>query len=177
MKTRKPLESKHPSYYPFIRLQRIGQHGKIIAVYKFRTMHPYSEFIQDYVIKLNGYNANGKPADDFRISRWGKIMRRLWLDELPQLINLLKGEMKLVGLRPLSWVRYNEFPEDLKIERIKYKPGCFPPYVALNMPDDKMNIEAERIYIRDFVKHPFMTDIRYLLKAVYNIITSKVRSA
>jgi len=104
-------------------------------------------------------------------------MRRLWLDEFPQLINVLKGEMKLVGLRPISEVRYNEFPEDLKKERIKYKPGCFPPYVALNMPDDKGNIEAERIYIRDLKQHPFTTDIRYLLKAVYNIMSFRIRSS
>jgi hypothetical protein len=85
--------------------------------------------------------------------------------------------MKLVGLRPLSRVRYNEFPEDLQKDRINYKPGCFPPYVALNMPDDKMNIEAERIYIRDLKIHPYTTDLRYFLKAVYNIVTNKIRSS
>jgi lipopolysaccharide/colanic/teichoic acid biosynthesis glycosyltransferase len=101
----------------------------------------------------------------------------LWIDEFPQLVNVLKGEMKLVGLRPLSLVRFNEFPEDLQIERLKYKPGCFPPYVALNMPDDKENIEAERIYISDLKKHPHTTDIRYFLKAVYNILANKIRSS
>ena len=177
MKSRKPLEAQQPSYYPIIKLQRLGQYGKIIGVYKLRTMHPYSEYIQDYVIKMNGYNSKGKPADDFRVTRWGKIFRRLWVDEWPQIINVLKGEMKLVGLRPISKVRYREFPIDLQTERIKYKPGCFPPYVALNMPDDKMNIEAERIYIKDLANHPHLTDFRYLLKAVGNILTNKIRSA
>ena len=85
--------------------------------------------------------------------------------------------MKLVGVRPLSLVRFNQFPEDLQIERIKYKPGCFPPYVALCMPDDKGNIEAERIYLRDKERNPYFTDIIYLFKAVYNIITNKIRSS
>ncbi len=176
-KTREPAEHGHPTYYPIISLSRIGKNGKMFKVYKFRTMHPYSEYLQDYVVRLNGYNEKGKPAKDFRVTRWGKLFRRLWLDELPQLVNVLKGEMRLVGLRPLSQVRYNEFPEDLQVERIKYKPGCFPPYVALNMPDDKMNIEAERIYINDLKMHPHTTDIRYLLKAVYNILTNKIRSS
>ena len=172
-----PCQSDNPSFYPIIKLSRVGKQGKMISVYKFRTMHPYSEYIQDYVIKLYGYNEKGKPARDFRLTRWGKWMRKYGFDELPQLINVLKGEMKLVGLRPLSRVRFNEFPDDLKTERIKYKPGCIPPYIALCMPDDKMNIKAERIYISDLSLHPRSTDIRYFLKAVYNILTNKVSSS
>ena len=89
----------------------------------------------------------------------------------------IKGEMKLVGLRPLSKARFNEFPEDLKIERIKYKPGCIAPYVALKMPDDKENIKAERIYIKDLSEHHYLTDFRYFMKAVYNILTFKIKSS
>jgi lipopolysaccharide/colanic/teichoic acid biosynthesis glycosyltransferase len=177
MKTREPSKMKNPSYYPLIRLNRIGKDGNIIKVYKFRTMHPYSEFIQDYVIRLNGYNDKGKPALDFRVTRWGLLLRKLWLDEIPQLINVFNREMKLVGLRPLSKVRFDEFPEDLKKDRIKYKPGCFPPYVALNMPDEIANIEAERIYLSDLKAHPYTTDLRYFLKSVYNIVLNKIRSS
>jgi lipopolysaccharide/colanic/teichoic acid biosynthesis glycosyltransferase len=176
MKTKEPHKDETPSYYPVIKLNRVGQYGKIIKVYKLRTMHPYSEYLQDYLIKINGYNNKGKPANDYRVTLWGKLLRSLWLDEFPQLWNVLKGEMKLVGLRPLSRVRFNEFPEDLKKERIKFKPGCFPPYVALNMPDSIANIEAERIYIRDLTAHPYTTDIRYFLRSVYNILTNKIRS-
>jgi lipopolysaccharide/colanic/teichoic acid biosynthesis glycosyltransferase len=177
IKTGDPLTHENPSYYPVIKLNRVGQHGKMIKVYKLRTMHPYSEYLQDFLIKMHGYNKKGKPANDFRVTRWGKIFRSLWLDEFPQLWNVLKGEMKLVGLRPLSRVRFNEFPEDLKKERVKFKPGCFPPYVALNMPDSNANIEAERIYIRDLTAHPYTTDIRYFLKSVYNIVTNRIRSS
>jgi lipopolysaccharide/colanic/teichoic acid biosynthesis glycosyltransferase len=176
-KTANPVMGEQPSYYPVIKLRRVGLHGKIINVYKFRTMHPYSEYLQDFMVKMNGYNEKGKPANDFRVTRWGKMFRSLWVDEFPQMWNVLRGEMKLVGLRPLSRVRFNEFPEDLKKERIKFRPGCFPPYVALNMPDSKANIEAERIYINDLHAHPYTTDIRYFLKSVYNILTNKIRSS
>lgn len=177
MKTREPLCDPEPTYHALVRLRRVGKNGKMIKVYKFRTMHPYSEYLQDFVIKLNGYNKEGKPAHDFRLARWGMLIRKLWIDEIPQLLNVLKGEMKFVGVRPISKVRYEEFPEDIKRERIKCRPGCFPPYVALCMPDDKGNIEAERIYLKDLAGHPYTTDIRYFIKSVFNILTNKIRSA
>ncbi|HJX72457.1 MAG TPA: sugar transferase [Bacteroidales bacterium] len=177
IKTNDPIDIDSPSYRPIIKLLRIGKRGKIIGVYKFRTMHPYAEFLQDYVLRINGYDDAGKPANDFRVTRWGRFFRRHWLDEFPQLINVIKGEMKLVGLRPLSRVRFNQFPEDLKKERIKYKPGCIAPYVALKMPDDKENIKAERIYIKDLSEHHYLTDFRYFMKAVYNILTFKIISS
>jgi lipopolysaccharide/colanic/teichoic acid biosynthesis glycosyltransferase len=171
VKTGEPLPKQQSSFYPLIRLQRVGQEGRMIGMYKFRTMHPYSEYLQDYIVHLYGYNQMGKPDRDFRLTRWGKWMRRYGIDELPQLINVLKGEMKLVGLRPLSLMRYNEFPEDLQIQRINYKPGCIPPYIALRMPDDKRNMEAERIYINDLTHNPRTTDLRYFFKAVFNLFT------
>jgi hypothetical protein len=140
-------------------------------------MYPYSEFLQDFVLSLNGYNEVGKPANDFRVAGWGKLIRKLWIDELPQLINLLKGEMKLFGVRPLSKTRFSQFPEDLKDIRIMFKPGCFPPYVALCMPDDEGNIEAERIYLKEKTKHPLTTDTKYFLLAIYNILSNKIRSS
>jgi lipopolysaccharide/colanic/teichoic acid biosynthesis glycosyltransferase len=177
IKISEPRTDRSASFHPIIKLNRVGKNGQMIGIYKLRTMHPYSEYLQDYILKLNGYNDLGKPKDDFRITRWGKILRRYWIDELPQLINVLKGEMKLVGIRPLSLVRFNQLPEDLRKERINHKPGCFPPYVALCMPDDKGNIEAEKIYLRDKAINPHLTDLRYFIKSVFNIITNKIRSS
>lgn len=177
MKINEPIKGLTPSYGPLIRLPRIGQHGKTIGVYKLRTMRPYSEFLQSYILRLNGYNELGKPSRDYRVAKWGKIMRRLWLDEIPQIINVLKGEMKIVGVRPLSQVRFDELPEDVQRERIKFKPGCIPPYVSLNMPDDEGNIEAERIYLTEKKKRPVYTDIKFFLLGIKNIFLMKLRSA
>ena len=177
MKTKVPHFDTTPTYGPIVRLKRIGKDGKIIKVYKFRTMHPYSEYIQDFVLSLNGYNSVGKPADDMRLTPWGKFFRKYWLDETPQLINVLKGEMKIMGIRPLSKVRFSEFPDDLKVRRIKEKPGCIPPYVALNMPSEHGNIEAERIYLKDKQKHPKTIDIRYIFMALRNIFGRKITSS
>lgn len=177
MKTREPSFDMSPTYGPLVKLNRVGKDGKIIKVYKFRTMHPYSEYIQDFVIKLNGYSEIGKPADDFRLTKWGKFFRKFWLDELPQLINVIKGEMKLVGIRPLSQRFLSEYPEDIKKLRLKHKPGCVPPYVALLKQDLEEYIESEVIYLQEKKKNPYTTDIKYLLKAFFNIFTNKIRSA
>jgi lipopolysaccharide/colanic/teichoic acid biosynthesis glycosyltransferase len=170
-----PMKRQQPSYYPIISLSRIGKSGQVMNVYKIRTMHPYSEYIQDYVVRRNGYDETGKPANDFRITRTGRLFRRLWIDEMPQLIQVLKGEMKLVGLRPLSQTRLNDFPEELKEERMQYKPGCIAPYVALNMPGDRESIEAERLYISQYNRHPLLTDIRYFFLGTRNIILNRVK--
>jgi hypothetical protein len=62
-------------------------------------------------------------------------------------------------------------------KRKKHKPGCIPPYVSLNMPDDVGNIEAERIYLESLEKHPYSTKPKFIFKAIYNILTNKIRSA
>jgi hypothetical protein len=177
IKTGEPRFDKQVSNGPFFPMKRVGKNGKIIKVYKVRTMHPYSEYLQEFVLKLNGYNHLGKPANDFRVTGWGKILRKLWLDEIPQLYNILKGDLSIVGVRPLSQFRYNQFPEDMKHERIKYRPGCIPPYVSLCMPDATGNIEAERIYLNEMKKNPVITNIKYFALAIFNIATNRIHSA
>jgi len=178
-KVSKPLYDNNPSYGPLYKMPRVGKDGKIIHVYKMRTMHPFSEYLQDYMVERYGYDneGKGKIKSDFRRTSYGIFFRKFWLDELPQLINVFKGEMSLVGVRPLSKTRFNEFPEDMKKRRTKYKPGCFPPYVALLMPNEEDNIKAEKIYLDQKEKHPIWTDIKFFWLSVYNILTNKIRSA
>ena len=178
-KIKEPVYDLNPSYGPLFKMKRVGKDGKDIYVYKFRTMHPFAEYLQTYLIKNNGYDnsGTGKLSNDFRRTSYGKFLRKFWLDELPQIINVLKREMNIVGVRPLSQARYDEFPEDFKTRRNKYKPGCFPPYVALLMPNEKDNIKAERIYLDQKEKHPIWTDFKFFWLSVYNIVTNKIRSA
>ena len=177
-KVKEPSYDMSASYGPLFKMRRVGKHGKIIGVYKFRTMHPYSEYLQDYVLKLNGYSETGKPADDFRIVPWGKFLRRYWLDELPQLINVLKGELKLVGVRPVSQRYFNDIPSDVQELRLTQKPGCIPPYVALNRQSSVNSVlQAEKEYLLEKVQRPYSTDMRYFLSAMYNIIFKQKRSA
>jgi lipopolysaccharide/colanic/teichoic acid biosynthesis glycosyltransferase len=176
VKKKEPLTDKNPSYGPFIKLKRIGLHGKIFDVYKFRTMYPYSEYLQNFVFEKANLKEGGKFKDDFRITSWGRVMRKLWLDEFPMFINLFKGELKLVGVRPLSSQYFNLYPEDLKKRRTKFKPGLVPPfYVDLPKTLDEI-VVSEIKYLDSYEKHPVLTDIKYFFKAWYNILVRKARS-
>lgn len=177
-KVKEPSYDMSPSYGPLFKMRRIGKNGKIIGVYKFRTMHPYSEYLQDYILNLNGYAETGKPANDFRLVPYAKFVRRIWLDEVPQLINVLKGEMKLVGCRPVSERFFKDIPKDIQELRLTQKPGCIPPYVALNKDGSVDSVlNAEKIYLHEKINNPYFTDIKYFFSALYNIIFKRKRSA
>jgi len=175
-KIHKPTFDYHPTYGPLIRLKRIGKNGKIIYVYKMRTMHPYSEYLQDYVYKTSDLQEGGKFRNDFRVSTTGRIMRKLWIDELPMLINFLRGDLKLVGVRPLSHQYFELYNEELRAKRIRTKPGLIPPFYA-DLPVTLEEIQSsEDKYLEAHFRHPFLTDWKYFWKAVYNIVVKRVRS-
>ncbi|HUS86677.1 MAG TPA: sugar transferase [Bacteroidales bacterium] len=176
-KIRVPLDVNGKYYGILIALPRIGRHGDLIKVYKMRTMHPYSEYIQDYVYSLHDLREGGKFKNDFRITTWGVLSRKIWLDELPMLINLFRGDMKLVGVRPLSKQYYSLYSKELQERRIKFKPGLVPPYYY-DMPADLKEIEASEMrYLEAFGKHPFLTDFRYFFVSFFNIIFRRARSS
>jgi lipopolysaccharide/colanic/teichoic acid biosynthesis glycosyltransferase len=176
IKTSDPFSLKGNMYSPLIALPRVGKDGKIIKVYKLRTMHPYSEYIQDYVYRQHDLQDGGKFKNDFRITSWGAVCRKFWLDELPTIINFLKGDMKLVGIRPLSKQYFELYNTDVQKRRIKYKPGLIPPFYV-DMPDDLEQIQASEIkYLDAYDKHPFFTDFRYFWKSWGNILFRKARS-
>ncbi len=178
IKIKEPSYDMNPSYGPLFKMRRVGKNGEIIGVYKFRTMHPYSEYLQSYILKLNGYSESGKPANDFRLVPWGKFLRRYWLDELPQLINVLKGELKLVGARPVSQTYFNDIPKEIQELRLKQKPGCIPPYVALNRKSSvNCVLESEKEYLQEKIKNPYFTDTKYFFSALFNILFKGKRSA
>lgn len=175
-KIKEPSFDYKPTYGLFIRLHRIGKHGKMIKVRKLRTMHPYSEYLQGYVFDKNHLEEGGKFANDFRLTTLGRIMRRYWIDELPMLFNFVKGDMKLVGVRPLSPQYFSLYTKELQDLRIRYKPGLIPPYYA-DLPKNFEEImESEKRYLQAYEKKPIITDLRYFFKTAYNIIFKKVRS-
>ncbi|MFW5657877.1 MAG: sugar transferase [Bacteroidota bacterium] len=176
-KVSEPMYDIQPTYGPLIKLKRVGKNGRIIKVYKFRTMHPYAEYLQEYIYKKNKISMNGKFNDDFRIARLGQFMRKLWIDEFPMIINLLKGELKIIGVRPLSEQYFNLYPEWLQKKRIATKPGLIPPYYAdLPKSFDEI-IDSENLYLERWKKSPFLTDFRYFMVAFYNILIKKARSS
>ena len=175
-KEKEPTYDLHPTYGPFIKLGRTGKDGKIIKVYKIRTMHPYSEYLQEYVYTHHHLKEGGKFENDFRVSTYGKLLRKFWVDEIPMLLNLLKGEMKLVGVRPLSIHYFNLYTDELQRKRIQFKPGLIPPFYA-DLPKTFEEImESERKYLEQCEKDPIKTDVKYFFLALNNILFKNSRS-
>ena len=94
------IESKGPVFFKHT---RIGKNGEIIKIYKFRSMVENAEdLIKKFTPEqMKEYKENYKLTDDPRITKIGKILRKTSLDELPQLINIIKGELSIIGPRPV----------------------------------------------------------------------------
>ncbi len=177
-KVRKPIWDDEPSCGPIVKLRRVGKDGKLIGVYKFRTMYSYSEYLQEYLYNHGGLQEGGKFKDDYRVNFWGKALRALWLDEFPMIFNLLKGQLKLVGVRPLSRQYYSLYTPEMQQLRIKVKPGLIPPFVyEKETPKTLDDVqESERKYIESYLQHPFRTDWKYFWGAIGNIFFKHKRS-
>lgn len=175
-KVKAPEKRTKPSIGPIFTMNRIGKNGKKIKVYKLRTMHPYASYVQEFVFKSNRLKEGGKFEDDFRISPIGKFFRKYFLDELPMLINVFKGEMKIVGVRPLSQQYLGLYDKKLQEKRTKTKPGLFPPFYV-DMPKTLQEVQASELkYLNQYEKNPLKTDISYFFQIMRNIIFRKARS-
>ena len=172
-----PHNDNKPTYGPLIKLTRFGEHGKKIKIYKLRTMYPFAEYLQEYVYKQNSLAEGGKFDNDFRLSPLGRIVRKIWLDEVPMLtINvLIKRDVKLVGVRPLSNQYLSLYTEELKQKRLKNKPGFFPPAYA-DFPKTLDEIMAsEMAYLEAYEKAPFRTDWKLFWKALHTVFVSNYK--
>lgn len=155
----------------FFLQKRAGKDDKIFKIIKFRTMIPNAEKIQPRLNKIN--EADGpvfKIADDPRFTKFGKILSKTGLDELPQLINVLKGEMSLVGPRPLP------VPEALKLtmeqrKRNLIKPGLTSLWIVNGAHSMSFNawMKSDRLYIKNA---SFNLDMAILAKTVLIILKS-----
>lgn len=175
-KVKEPVFDNDPSYGPIIRLKRIGKHNKRFNVYKLRTMHPFSEYLQEYVYNQNKLQSGGKIKDDFRISPEGRVFRKFWIDEIPMIVNILKGDMKLIGVRPLSLHFFSLYTKELQEKRVKVKPGFIPPFYA-DLPKTMDEIIASELkYLEEYQKSPIKTDLKYLYLSLKNVFIKGARS-
>lgn len=165
-------------YGILVKLNRIGKNGKVFKVYKFRTMHPYSEFLQAYVYEHYSLQEGGKFNHDIRVTTLGRFMRRYWIDELPMLLNLLKGDMKLVGVRPISQQYFSLYSKELQEKRVRHKPGLLPPFYA-DMPKTLEEIEASEMRYLSMCeeKGTWRTDFMYFWKIIHSIVWKHAHSS
>lgn len=152
--------------------RRVGENGKIFWMYKFRSMVKDAEKQQAQVahISENGQILH-KHADDPRVTRIGKLLRRTSLDELPQIINVLKGEMSLVGPRPeLPWLV--EQYEPWQWQRFSVPQGITGWWQVNGRSDKPMHLHTEEdlFYIQNY---SFLLDIQILWRTVGVVLKSR----
>jgi exopolysaccharide biosynthesis polyprenyl glycosylphosphotransferase len=145
---------------------RVGQNKRRFVLYKFRTMIEGSERLQGDLEHLN--EAQGpifKIANDPRVTRVGRILRRTSLDELPQLFNVLRGEMSLVGPRPMSLRDVSLFDRGVQRKRFSVRPGITCLWQVSgrsNLPFSKW-LELDLWYIEHW---SLLLDLKMLLRTI-----------
>lgn len=163
---------------------RIGRDGKKFFMYKFRSMVPnaYNKLMHDdrYRNKKEKFfhNSNKIPCSDELVTRVGRIIRKSDIDEIPQLFNVIKGEMSLVGPRPSydDELRrhFKKYPEDKKVmkEILRIRPGMTGIWQVSGR--NKISLH-ERLHMEyEYTKNlNLLTDLKIILKTPYVIFTRK----
>ncbi|MCI9458148.1 MAG: sugar transferase [Oscillospiraceae bacterium] len=163
------LEDKGPVIFT---QNRTGKDGKVFRMYKFRSMYVDAEKRRSELLARN--EADGplfKIADDPRVTKVGRFIRRTSIDELPQLVNILKGEMSIVGPRPLVTYEQNQCTE-YQAQRLLVKPGLTCIWQVSGRSDTSFDelIEMDLEYIRN---QSLWLDIKLILKTVVVVFTHK----
>lgn len=143
------------------RQARVGKKGKEFTIYKFRTMFT----------NVNAFEHSPTHKEDQRITRIGKVLRRTSLDELPQLLNVLKGEMSLVGPRPEMPFIVRQYDE-WQHKRLDVKPGITGLWQVLGRKELRLedNLQYDFYYIKN---RSILMDLVILFKTVGVVIIGK----
>jgi lipopolysaccharide/colanic/teichoic acid biosynthesis glycosyltransferase len=164
-------EDRGPIFY---RGKRVGLNGKIFYIFKFRTM----------VVNAEQIGASSTADDDPRITKIGKLLRKYKLDELPQLLNVLKGEMSFVGPRPqVEWAVALYSADDRQVLTIR--PGI-TDYASLRFPNEGEILKGSRNPDHDYMEkihpekmrlsleyvriHSFWTDMKIIFQTIVTIL-------
>lgn len=165
------IDSKGNIFFKYLddgsRVKRVGQYGELFAFYKFRTMHPNTHNLR-YTKLADKDTRQGSPLvkikNDPRVTRVGKFLRSTSLDELPQLINVLKGEMSLVGPRPHLPEEVAKYDQQHKFV-LTIKPGISGQSQISGRSDLEFEeeIQLDTYYIENW---SLWTDIKILFRTL-----------
>ena len=160
----------------FYQQERIGQQGKTFKILKFRTMVSNADqVLKDYLEKYPELRAEWESSQkmklDPRITKVGKFLRKWSLDELPQLWNILKGEMSLVGPRPIVTNEIKHYKDVYKLYK-QVNPGLTGIWQISGRTDTgyKQRINFDEYYIRNW---SIWLDIYILIRTIYVVLTKK----
>lgn len=162
-------------YTIFYSHKRVGKNGKEFRLIKFRTMVPKADKVLDDLLKdpiySEEYDKNKKLKDDPRITKVGKILRKASIDETPQFINILFGQMSLVGNRPYLPKEKKDMGRYYK-EIVKSKPGLTGYWQVSGRSDVSFErrLELEKYYSNH---QTLLLDIKIMFKTVKVVLCTK----
>ncbi|RMH59192.1 MAG: sugar transferase [Zetaproteobacteria bacterium] len=153
--------------------QRVGRHGKLFPMYKFRSMVVDAEKIKAQLMDKNesGGGVLFKMKNDPRVTRVGRVIRKYSIDELPQLFNVLKGDMSLVGPRPALPSEVAKYSVRDRM-RLEVRPGltCLWQIGGRSDIDFEGQVRLDVQYIRE---QGFWNDVKILLKTIPAVLLGK----
>lgn len=163
------LDSEGPVFF---QQERVGQHGRPFTMLKFRTMHQNADAEWPQLILTRGLSEPVlKLANDPRLTRAGRFLRRWSLDELPQFWNVLKGDMSLVGPRPEE-PRIVAYYSDYHRRRLAVKPGITGPMQIDARAD--LNLDERTALDIDYIENVSLwRDITILLRTIPVVLHGK----
>ncbi|GGD76242.1 multidrug MFS transporter [Paenibacillus nasutitermitis] len=166
------IKMEDPKGSIFFHQVRIGKHEKPFKMFKFRSMVSNAEELLEDLLAKNEINgAMFKMKEDPRITRIGKFIRRTSIDELPQLWNVIRGDMSLVGPRPPLPREVEEYTNYDKL-RLKVTPGCTGLWQISGRNELSFHemVQLDLLYIK---KRSVLYDIKIILKTVRVLLGSK----
>ena len=149
----------------FYNASRLGKDGKVFKMYKFRSMKINSEDIRNE----DGSTYNGE--DDPRVTKIGKILRKTSIDEIPQILNIIKGDMSFIGPRPDLPEHFQQYTEEEK-RKLEIKPGITgynQAYYRNSIPW-KERIQNDIYYIDNMT---FLLDLKIIFKTISTVFQHK----
>jgi lipopolysaccharide/colanic/teichoic acid biosynthesis glycosyltransferase len=150
----------------------VGENGRVFEMLKFRTMVRNAEELQSQVEKLDTHgNLIHKSKDDPRVTRVGRLLRRLSLDELPQLFNILAGTMSVVGPRPEMTYLVEKY-QPWQRKRFAVPPGLTGWWQVNGRSDRPMhlNTEDDLYYIQNY---SIWLDLQIIVRTIWVVLVGK----
>lgn len=166
------IKVEDPKASIFFIQERVGSKGELFRMYKFRSMIVNAEDLLENILEKNeSTGAMFKMKNDPRVTKIGRFIRRTSLDEIPQLINVLKGEMSLVGPRP-PLLREVMLYEGKHFHRLSIKPGCTGLWqvTARNEVGFEEMVDLDLFYINN---RNLSLDVKLILKTIQVMVLRK----
>lgn len=162
-----------PKGSPFFVQTRVGRHGKKFKFYKFRSMVSNAEELLEQLKEKNEKDGPVfKMKDDPRITRVGKFIRKTSIDELPQLFNILKGDMSIVGPRPSLPKEVGQY-NDYQAQRLFVTPGLTCYWQASKKRDEIPFDEWVDLDIKYILERSWLVDIKVIIKTFTAVFTGQ----